>query len=521
MATEFNFDLNQLSKKLIASGGGGKIFDIGNNLVLKYFHIPESSVFEDHLESLKQLPNNFIKPVEIYKTGKKIVGYSMPFVDFNKYFLFNNLFNKNFCKNNKIDLNFKIQLLKSIKKDMEDLHSKNIVIGDHNQYNSFFNLKGEYVFVDTDSYQTSFQKHSGVLLEDIQDFLNPISFQSDMWSFSILSFWAMSHIHPFKWVLPGNKDTLEQRVRLKESILNKTGIIIPPIYEKPSLTMEPQFKEIFNGRRFFLDFDNNSSVINIQIPSIVNSISMNIMHMMKDVYSIEGNSDFLIVKSNEYHLLKLNQKRSFSLMNSSKQRLVTNFEGKTVEIDENVVDTIFVKENRNFYFNNSLVSVSSEDELFCFDLNLQMAGLFYSKQNTISKSIILRDSLIQDFGAQKYVIKPNKSASLLVPVKFTTKNAYLNGDYIMIEYLEKNKTKYSLINVNTKTEIDLPYYAYFCQIGANIAIPNDGKIDIINEKGSLIASLDINICTKTSKILNTTSGIVMLENNNLYLLNTK
>ena len=107
MTKPFTFKLADLSKKLIAAGGGGKIFDIGQGLVLKYFHIPEPMSFESHLNSLQKLPDKFVKPVDIFTTGNKVVGYSMPFVDFNKFHLFNTFFNKNFCTKNNISLAFK------------------------------------------------------------------------------------------------------------------------------------------------------------------------------------------------------------------------------------------------------------------------------------------------------------------------------------------------------------------------------------------------------------------------------
>jgi len=103
--------LDLASAKEIAAGGEGKIFEHPANKkkVVKLYHQPRPAGFANHLEILSQLGDAFVKPQEIYFNGRgQVAGFDMDYVNFNNYWLFNNLFNKGFCNTNRIDKGFKI-----------------------------------------------------------------------------------------------------------------------------------------------------------------------------------------------------------------------------------------------------------------------------------------------------------------------------------------------------------------------------------------------------------------------------
>lgn len=521
MTKEFKFNLSALGQKLIASGGGGKIFDLENGTVLKYFHAAEDSSFESHLEYLKALPDSFVKPIDIYSSGNKIVGYTMKYVDLKQYNLFNTLFNKLFCTKNNLDTNFKIKLLKNIKKDLDYLHTKGIVVGDLNQYNIFYNFKGEYLFVDTDAFQTLDRKHSNVLIEEIQDYLNPVGRSSDMWAYTILSFWALCYVHPFKWVLKNNTESLETRVRLNKSYLNTPGIIIPALYVPPSRENEQQFSEIFKGRRFFIDFDGTVLPSPIQITQQIQSIALNCIKMFENVKDFEGNKDYVVIQQDDlFKLIKCNQKGFYAPVIENTDYFVINEKGAVTFIGENTVGSHYVSKGLYYYYNNGLIAVSEFDQLFSFNLDLQMAGISHQISPTFSKSFSKGDALIQNFGAMKYLVIPKNGQAMLHEIPFSTKNAYMVNDYACIEYTEKNKTLFMIYNIITKKKISIDYFAYFAEKDGILFIPDDGQINMIKD-GISIGVLPLNICSKSTKLHSTTSGILMLENQILYLLNSK
>ena len=109
-----NGQLITITSQPIKSGGEGSIYVHPNkpNEVIKIYHTPKDYYYLDKLKKLSMLSNSFVKPKDTFVENKKVIGFTMDFVDFNNYFLFNKLFNKSFCSQNNIDFNFKISILK-------------------------------------------------------------------------------------------------------------------------------------------------------------------------------------------------------------------------------------------------------------------------------------------------------------------------------------------------------------------------------------------------------------------------
>lgn len=520
----FNYQLTSL--KSIASGGEGTIYELSKDTVLKYYHVGKHTDAIPHLESLATLPDCFLKPIDIFSNGSKVLGFSMKYVDFKHYFIFSSFFNKNFCDANNITDDFKIFVLNTIKKHLEDIHSKDIVVGDLNQYNIFFSLKGEVIFVDVDSYQTPTYPHSGVLLVEIQDFLNPVSKRADMWSFNILSFWATTYAHPFKWVKKNDPSKLEERVRSSRSYLTEQGIIIPKLYKKPSIKIEEQFLDVFNkSRRFFVDYTGQVMAANIQISVPMTSIKLSVRLLEGDVLDIYGNTEKVVFKKDVAKVVQTNVKGNVSIMGEYRLR---SYPGKTniMYYDDNsvtgsrTISDVFVDEYLTYFYDKGVVIVSKHDTLHCFDIDTQLSTVYSNSTPAFSKSFILRDSLIQNFGTKKYLVLPKGVNVNLVEIPLSTKNAYCNSGYACIEYVENKVTKFKILNLETKTSFKVDSYSYITAIKNTVFIPSDGCIKVYND-GILTTELDINICTKDSKLLFTTSGILLLENKTVYLLNTK
>jgi serine/threonine protein kinase len=521
---QFNYQLSNL--KSIAAGGEGTIYELSKDTVLKYYHSSRKLDFIPHLESLATLPDCFLKPIDIYSNGSKVLGFTMKYVDFKHYFIFSSFFNKNFCDSNGITEDFKISILNKIKKELVDLHAKGIVIGDLNQYNIFFSLKGEVIFVDVDSYQTPTCNHSNVLLDDIKDFLNPVSDRADMWSFNILAFWATSYAHPFKWVKKGDTSKLEERIRTFRSYLTEQGIIIPKLYREPTVKIKEQFSDIFTkSRRYFVDYSGHTIAANIQISTPMVSMKLAARLVDHDVFDIYGNTELVVFKKNVFKVVQTNSKGTIGVLGEYK---LTSYPGKSYVMyyDENLVTgsktstSVFVDEYLSYFYDKGVVIVSKQDTLHSFDIDTQLSTVYSNSTPAFSKSFILRDSLIQNFGSKKFLVLPRGVNVNLVEIPLSTKNAYCNSGFACIEYLENNSTKFKMLNLETKTSFDVDSYSYFTANKTTVFIPCDGHIKVYNE-GIISTELDISVCTKDSKLLFTTSGILLLEDKSVYLLNTK
>lgn len=534
-----------LSKaKEIAAGGEGRILEHPTSAVrvIKLYFQPRPKKFADHLKKLGSLPADvFIVPLDvIYTTKDEVAGFEMLYVNFNEYWLFNNLFNKGFCNSNNVDDKFKIGVIEQMKAAVEGLHKSEILIGDLNQYNLFVSKQGKILFVDTDSYGTKTNPHSGIVIDEIRDWTNPftINEQSDAWAYDILAFWSMTYVHPFKWVVPGNTDSLEQRIKSHKSILNSIpNIKIPPIYKPISGEPLKQFQEIFSGRRYMVSFTNAVVQTGVVIKQVLSSGSLNIRELDTNIKRVNVSDNFIAIFNGVNW--KLIETKIPSIT-----RTVDVFDAIALKI-ENVFPSdnkpVFQKSNKlvqtnalensfrnpEFYYNNGFLAVFDygADVQSNFNLNNQLAGIDHKQNSIFAKSLLLRDAPIQNFGAKKFLNIPVRNSYTLIEIPFGTKNAWYCNGFVGVETREKNKTKFLLFEAgNSKKNAELHQFSYFAVSGtgnkATIFVPEDGRIDVYKDL-SIVGSFDIPLCSSSSKLYKCNSGILMLENNILYLLNTK
>jgi hypothetical protein len=518
--------------KEITAGGEGKILEhpTKKDKVVKLYHQPRKNSFKNHLNSLAGLPSCFVCPEEvIFNSKDEVAGFSMLFVNMNNYYLFNNLFNKGFCTSHNITKEFKIRLLEKLRKANEELHSRDIQIGDENPYNLLFSDGGDLLVVDVDSFQTKNQPHSMVLLQDIQDFTATcVTKQTDIWAYDVLSFWATTYMHPFKWVAKDNKDTFEQKVRQGKSILSKIpNIKIPPIYEAPTGNTETQFKEIFSGRRYFVDFGNTVLSTSIRINNPVVSTLLTIRELFSNVTQVNVCGDYFSFKDKDgWSLVEskipkvirpLVAGRDWLYMFPSNKEFVTiSKNGNTLFWAGLPIDFI---QPEYFYYNGFLSVIDyATDMQHNFNLNNQLGGIDRTQTPVFAKSIVIRDTPIQNFGGKKYLNIPNLNSYRLIEVPLSTKNAIYDNGFTAVEYTERNQTKFKIFEGNK--EMDLDYLPFFTTKGKMIVLPEDGFIGVYLD-GLEITRLDASMCTRQSKLYSCNSGILLLENNILYLLNTK
>ena len=527
--------LNLSKSKEIAAGGEGKIFEhpTDKKKVVKLYHTPRKAEYAKHLATLSFLNKDaFVAPQEVYFDNKGMVaGFDMDYVDFNKYWLFNNLFNKGFCTSNNITHDFKVGVLMYLRNSLVELHKNDVVIGDLNMYNIFVSKQGRVLFVDVDSYQTKDQPHSGVLLDEIRDWttLN-INKETDAWAYDILSFWATTFCHPFKWVVPGNKETLEQRVKAKKSILSSiTGIKIPALYQPPTGDTEKQFKEIFNGRRYMVDFMGSYQSVNVQINQPVSSVHLEIRELVKGITHVNCSGEYITIRNSSgvWSLVETKIAKVTRLISALECDEMYPSNNKPIWRKDNTLYIAGTQVNfiqPIFYYSDSALVVFdyANDTQWNFDLNNQDFGIDSSRTQVFTKSIVVRDTPIQNFGQQKYLNIPIKNKYMLVNVHNGTKNAYYTNRWVMNEYKDKSSVKYLLFNAHGQGIVELDYFSYFCVKNSLIFVPDDGCINIYKGDSDYpIVKLDCSMCTRDSKLYSTVSGIVMLESNTLYLLNTK
>ena len=522
------------SSREIAAGGEGRIIEHPNGKdVIKVYHQPRPLKFKKHLEDLTKLSDVFVKPLQVFTDTNHVLGFSMKYVNLNDYWLFNNLFNKGFCTSNNIDNNFKVKALNSLKKELETIHKENIYVGDLNQYNLFVNEKAEILFVDVDSFKTASQDHSGVLLDDIRDWTTSIiDHKSDSWAFDILAFWSMSFVHPFKWVAPGNKETLEQRVKSSKSILTKiSDLKIPALYQPFAQPIADQFTEIFKGRRYMVNLDGKAFV---QAPTVVRhplpTSDLTIRTILDNVLDVYANGNQISVKQTDKWRLFITDTVRVVREHTSQYAVDYLFPSK------NVGEYVYIQKNNLYSHSNVLNNSFSKPEIYFEDGSLvvidyandlqynyavdsQLSGSVNKGVTPIfAKSVLFRGAPIQNFGKKKFLNIPNGQYYYLCSIPENTKDAHYCKDITAVETKDK-KTEYTLIkNVPIKS---LDYLPFFTVKGTSIFLPEDGFIEVLDLDGNPVTKFNVSNCTRSSKLWSTNSGIIMLENKILYLLNTK
>jgi serine/threonine protein kinase len=447
----------------------------------------------------------------------------------NDYFLFNNLFNKGFCTSNGVTKDFKVKLLGELRKAVEELHTHDFQVGDLNPYNILFSLKGDLLVVDVDSFQTKDKLHSMVLLQEIQDFTSTsITKQTDIWAYDILSFWTTTYCHPFKYIAKGDTSSLEQRVRQGKSILSKIpNIKIPALYEAPQGEVERQFRDVFGGRRYFVDFGNTISSVSMVVKQNITSTALTIRELLSNVTQVNVCADYISVRSNnEWHWVETKiPKVTRDILSTSDDQLYpcnanpvyvignTLFVGKSSQIE-------FVQPEF-FYYNGFLTVIDYGTDLqHNFNLNNQLGGIDRTQTPVFAKSIVVRDTPIQNFGGKVFLNIPLNNTYTLVEVPLGTKNAVHNGVFYCTEHLENKQVKFRMGTIGLNIKMELDYLPYFTSKQHTLFMPEDGRIDVYKDF-DLITSLDTTMCSRTSKLWSCNSGILLLENNVLYLLNTK
>lgn len=525
----------------IAAGGEGKIYEHPSDKtkVVKIYHQARKPDFAKHLEKLSKLSSIFfVTPQDIYVDNKgDVIGFDMEYVNFNEYYLFNNLFNKGFCSSNGIDKSLKQNLLNELRICLEQVHKLDITIGDLNQYNLFFSKKKSILFVDVDSYQTSEQPHSGVLLDDIRDWSTTnINNSTDIWAYNILAFWITTYCHPFKWVVPGNKEPLEVRVRANKSILTPIkDIKIPALYEPPSDELKKQYLEIFSGRRYFVELKGTTIPMSPIIKQAISSSKLSIRELYSDVTHLYISSNYISIKTGQYWMLVEAKVKGITRLAITKEcdELFPGNINKYVYIKGN---TLYSEDGKTytksfnqplFSYNNGYLGVIEygSDIQWNYNIDNQLGGLDSTNTPIFAKSIIKRTSFLQNFGSKKYINIPTLNSYKLIEVPLGTQDALFFNNYLALEVKKSNKITYEIKDTfhesNFKSE-EFDYFPYFTSMPGitTILVPDDQCINVFTNM-QLISKFDCSICTKDSKLYWTTSGILLLENNILYLLNTK
>lgn len=555
----------------IARGGEGRILTVSGDkrIALKIYHPGRTALDENRFNHLTKLDATyFVKPEELLWEGKSLVGFTMGLLS-KEYFVLQSLFDKNFCKNNNITLDIKMKVIRGMIAAMKSAHSLGIRIGDFNQYNIMVNVKGDVKFLDVDSYETPSHPHSGILLDEIRDYYyqGRVSQNSDYFALSILIFNMACYVHPFKGIHARFK-------KISDRMLNKIPIFkkdpdlkLPNFYEplkQPELLK--QFERMYMGavERFIIDVDSQ------QIASIIATSplakptlkkfeqdSLFIQEVLTDdienIFSI-GNR-LLVRTSKNYMLYDCSNKGYVTLLSTiaksewdhlflgsncmvgvKNNRLFLEAEkGSGKSFKE--VTSVTITDNTKFYQLDNVLFLLKDGQLVKLNMNKVFGNLIdYTVESVLSESFNYFNGFFFRSGKnQLFFNAATNGLPDVLPMPINIAALYQVGKFGMVRYMETKGKTTSVINkyfrvddrkvlLSARDADDIYQFAYQNDGKGEGSIfqPYNGYIRIIRTNDFEESSrLKLDICTAQSTLRYTHSGVLLWEDDKLWLVNTR
>lgn len=551
--------------KQVGQGGEGVIYDIGNDIVAKIYHDGIEVLQQNKFDYLNKLDKNlFICPLELLYNGigksKNVVGFTMPYLK-PEYFPLTNLYTKSFCNTNNIDNKIKLLVIDNLIKAVEYAHSMKIVIGDLNCLNIMVNNQGSIKLIDTDSYQTPGFKHSGRLLEDIRDFLyqGHINAESDFFALSVLTFNMLAYIHPFKGIHKQYLKIGDRMIHKMPVFTDVQNLKLPKCYEPiQDINLMSQFEKLYlKGERFIMSL-NKAIASNITMvaakPVLIKQYTQDQLtitnisgtqkpinvYCSESVLIIETLEDFIIysaknksyvtiqdtVSKKDYEQVFLGEKNLFFKKNE--HLFLYNSPGKFVKI----TSFSFPVQHLTQQYGNILLVVS-HDNMSKLYLDEAIGGVVKSSITSVfGKGFKKYNSLIYNSGGrQNLFYNPRNIETSMISLPIKTEDLYQNKNVGIVQYLNNEIIKYKFFKIKdlkiTFAKDEILSHCNFAfkqnQDGEGmIFVPADDKILCIRSQDfAQISELKCDLVSTDSILKNTTAGLILLEDNIVWLLNKK
>jgi len=537
--------------KELARGGEGIVID--NDKEVAKIYLPGiTPITESKFKDLQELTSNiFIKPKTLaYDISGKVIGYFMSKVPAD-HFPILSMFNKTFCTRENISDKIKLNIIERLIDAMNFAHGKGIIIGDFNPYNILVNKQGSVFLIDVDSYGTKSIKHSGILFDEIRDYLygGVVNVDSDYFSLSVIIFNMLTYVHPFKGIHK-KVPKMSERMLKKLPIFKKDpDLFIPKCYfpiANPFL--QEQFIDFYEeGKRFVID---PKTISIVQTPKKI----VTIVAQQLNMYEILSGIQIIRTACTSTRLAVTLLDKTFIYSVSTKGvcnpkgSFVTNVEDKVFLADSNTYllqDKVLKLINSDFssftivkdfsqeshikvnQFGNSLMIITGTmkyeynlTEIFNGIVKVKISNVFGGKFVNINSLFMRVDNSVVLFYNKS---KVTNSVILNNPIK----DAYQIDDTGIIRYLEQDQLIYKYFKING-LQIELfdcnlnDFRQYDKLTPELLIIPQDDELELIHTSNmTTIAKYQCNIVSSDSVIHCCDAGIIIVNPNGIYLANKK
>jgi len=567
--TESGKKITIVDKNEIKRGGEGKILTIPEipdqvakiYLNSNYQHM--SLVQKNALSVLDE--KYFVKPLELIyqkKAKKDILGFTMEYLQAD-FVPLAALFNKNFCVSNNIDSDFKNSIAETIIEAVTHAHQKDIVIGDLSGLNILVDMQGNVKFIDVDSYETPVHSHWGLLLDEIRDYIyqGKVSKESDYFAMAVILFNLFTHLHPFKGIHKQYRGIAERMLQKIPVFKQDPQLIIPKCYTPiQESDLQEQFNEIFaNGKRFLLRL--RKPILAKAFSTPITSITQDQL-ILKEIYKLNNkeffqkayftdnrglittNQQFLIIDTSskgiapvkkqiykaDFQDIFVGEKNTVALKN---RQLYTLQDDQSWQILTNIGEGI--EQGTYQQINNILVWLSGSYMRFLFLDEITQSIIRVEQTPVFVPAFDIFAGLIQNVGGVQYIFYKSGKTISTVKANKLLKNVRISGNIGIASYEEKQNSEtqikyeyFSIQNLQTKFSNafinNFKSFAYKAQNAEKGIIfePEDDILRIRNPQDfKILQEMNCNTLSTESQLFAPQAGIVALEANFCYLINTK
>ena len=552
----------------IARGGEGWIATIKQDQkhVVKIYHdhIKQRMSKTKFIDLVKLPKDLFVVPQDLlFDSSGEVQGFLMDYIDINGYYPVERIYKKVFCQQEGITDKVKTKIVKNIIEGVKLAHNLNVVIGDLNPYNILANKHGDVKFIDVDSYQTPKVKHTGIMLEEITDFLHNrvINKESDYFALSCMVFNLITLVHPFKGIHKDYKSIKDRMIHKLPVFKKGESIKIPKFYQPlQDKHMIAQFENFYlNGERAILLLDAQNTFIatsplakpvkvielqegSISIKEIVDDRLIYDVVVLGNKFVVKSQGGFKIYNASNKGYVKIERRISksefddvfigdkFVLAKKGMQLFNISDENKAPEqiVNFNFYGGDVIKQQRNVLLvqRANVLEVVNIDKTYGTVVDVDQQSMAYQNMNMIG-------GMFHSAGGKQLLVNVNDRSNvnlILAPVNVT--EAYQVGSTGIVKYLnEKGKIRmkyYKINGLDMKLSNgncgDMYHFGYLEDKDNEgfIFQPQDGFIRVIRTNDfEEVSRLDCSICTSQSFIKNTTSGMVMWEDEKVLLINKR
>ncbi|RLD75239.1 MAG: hypothetical protein DRJ10_15650, partial [Bacteroidetes bacterium] len=526
--------------------------------VAKIYHQGIKPITEQRFNELMKLDKSlFLTPQELLLQNGTIIGYTMEFAG-STFFPLSSCFSKNFCSRMKMSNQTIMKIAKSLIEAVKTAHKHNIIIGDLNQYNILVNEKADIKLIDTDSYKTTGFEHSGLLLDEIRDYLyqGNVSQRSDYFALSVLLFYLLTYTHPFKGIHQKVKK-LADRMILKIPVFAKDPLLKVPkcYYALQDKSLQNDFNRFYlQGERYMLSFSKTvalkASKAKVHVlkkfdereliitPIIQNEKILNVRFESVSGY-IETENQFVVYHadnkayvSRKCKILKKEYDAVFVTDNNILLR-----KSETLYHYKNDSDIVKIT---NFQFADDFILHQSGNVLILVGAN-QMYKLYLDEIHNSSISIKRTEvfgpsfshhnGLIQNSGGVQRIFYNTGKDIATVKTEKNIKMLFQQKNVGVVQLVENKKlANYYFKIKGLKQEISLKpieqftHFAYMLTENGEgfIFEPADNKINVIRTQDfTIVSEIKSNLFSAQTSLSYTKSGIIAWEDNAVYLINKK